>query len=307
MTSGGSGDPENESRTRLVMAGSAIIVIIVVVLGFAIYKVTVGKASPTAAASAAASSDASGNAPGTGSASLQALVSQVTGVPAAALNQVGPGSVQAPPVKISGDPLTSGGKPEVLFVGAEFCPYCAAQRWGMIVALSRFGTFTGLATTHSAVEDGGGNTEPYPNTRTWTFVNARFSSKYLTFTPVETNTNIPDTATGGYTELQSLTKDQKAIVAKYDAPPYIPSANAGAIPFIDFGNRWMIVGASYSPAVLQGLTWAQIAADLSHPSSAVAQGVLGTANVITASICSTTGNQPASACTSAIRGLEKQL
>jgi hypothetical protein len=126
MTSGGTGNPGSESRTRLVIAGSAIIVVIVVVLGFAVYKVTAGKASPAAAASAAASSDASGNAPAAGSASLQTLVSQVTGVPAAALRQVGPGSVQSPPIKINGAPLTSGGKPEVLFVGAEFCPYCAA-------------------------------------------------------------------------------------------------------------------------------------------------------------------------------------
>jgi hypothetical protein len=307
MTSGGTGDPDNESRTRLVIAGSAIMVVIVVVLGFAIYKVTAGKASPIAAASAVASSDASRNTPSPGSASLRALVSQVTSVPQADLNKVGPGSVQTPPVKIGGSPLTSGGKPEVLFVGAEFCPYCAAERWGVIVALSRFGTFTGLATTHSAVEDGAGDTEPYPNTRTWTFVNARFSSKYLAFTSVETNTNIPDPATGGYTALQSLTKDQTAIAAKYDAPPYVPSADAGAIPFIDFGNRWMIVGASYSPAVLQGLTWAQIAADLRDPSSPVAQGVLGTANVITAAICATTSNQPASACTAPIKGLEAQL
>jgi hypothetical protein len=307
MTSGGTGNPDNESRARLVIAASAIIVVIVVVLGFAIYKVTAGKASPKAAASAAASSDASGNAPSPGSASLQALVSQVTGVSVAALNQVGPGCVQAPPVKISGQPLTSGGKPEVLFVGAEFCPYCAAERWGVIVALSRFGTFAGLATTHSAVQDGGGNSEPYPNTRTWTFVHAKFSSKYLAFTPVELNTNIPDPATGGYTALQSLTKDQKAIVAKYDAPPYVPAANAGAIPFIDFANRWITVGASYSPAVLQGLTWAQIAADLHQPSSPVAQGVLGTANALTAVICSTTGNRPASACTTGIKALETRL
>jgi hypothetical protein len=306
MTTSGTEGPDNESRTRLVIAGSAIIVVIVVVLGFAIYKVTAGKASPKAAASAAASSDASGS-PAPGSASLQALVSQVTGVPAATLNQVGTGSVQTPPVKISGPLLTSGGKPEVLFVGAEFCPFCAAERWGIIVALSRFGTFTGLATTHSAVEDGAGNSEPYPNTRTWTFVTARFTSKYLAFTSVETNTNIPDTATGGYTTLQSLTKAQQAIVAKYDAAPYVPAADAGSIPFINFGNKWMIVGASYSPAVLQGLSWAQIAADLSHPASPVAQGVLGTANVMTATICSTTGNQPATVCTPAIRGLEGQL
>ncbi len=34
------------------------------------------------------------------------------------------------------------GKPEVLFVGAEFCPFCAAERWPLIVALSRFGHFS---------------------------------------------------------------------------------------------------------------------------------------------------------------------
>jgi hypothetical protein len=306
MTSGGA-NPDHESRTRLVIAASVIIVIIVVVLGFAIYKVTLGRPSPAAAASAAASTDASGNAPSPGSASLQALVSQVTSVPAAALNKVGPGSVQTPPVKIGGHPLTSDGKPEVLYVGAEFCPYCAAERWAVIVALSRFGTFTGLATTHSAAEDGAGNAEPYPNTRTWTFASARFSSQYLAFTSVETNTNIPDPATGGYTKLQSLTKAQQAIVAKYDAPPYIPAADAGAIPFINFANKRMIVGASYSPSVLQGLTWAQIATDLRDPGSPVAQGVLGAANTIIATICTTTGNLPASACTPAIRGLETHL
>lgn len=28
-----------------------------------------------------------------------------------------------------GHPLTAGGKPEVLYVGTEFCPYCAAENW----------------------------------------------------------------------------------------------------------------------------------------------------------------------------------
>ena len=39
----------------------------------------------------------------------------------------------------------------------------------MIVALSRFGTFSGLAPIRSAAKDGGGNAEPYPLTPTWTF------------------------------------------------------------------------------------------------------------------------------------------
>ena len=40
--------------------------------------------------------------------------------------------------------LTSNGKPEILYIGAEFCPYCAAERWAIAVALSRFGTLSPL-------------------------------------------------------------------------------------------------------------------------------------------------------------------
>ncbi len=38
-------------------------------------------------------------------------------------------------------------------MGAEYCPFCAAQRWAMVNAFSRFGTFTGLTTTHSSSTD----------------------------------------------------------------------------------------------------------------------------------------------------------
>ena len=102
-----------------------------------------------------------------------------------------------------------------------------------------------------------------------TFANASYTSKYLTFTPVEEYTNIPDKSTGGYTTLQTPTAAQQALIQKYDA------ANQGAIPFIDFGNKYMSVGATYNPGVLAGLTWSQIAADLHTPSSPVAKGVLG--------------------------------
>jgi len=69
----------------------------------------------------------------------------------------------------------------------------------------------------------------------------------------------------------------------------------------------MISGASYSPQVLQGKTWAQVAAALHDPSSPIAAGVLGTANQITAAICKLTNNQPASACTPAVKALEAKL
>jgi hypothetical protein len=94
---------------------------------------------------------------------------------------------------------------------------------------------------------------------------------------------------------------QQALIQKYDA------ANQGAIPFIDYGNKFMSVGASYNPGVLSGLSWTQIAGDLSTPSSPVAQGVLGTANYATAAICSLTGDQPATACTPAVKALQAKI
>jgi hypothetical protein len=288
-----------EQRRRLSLAGGAIVVVIAVVLGFIIFSKGHGGSS------------ASGASNGPTGAALTSVVNQATSVPSSALDQVGSGNgqINAKPSAISGNQpvLTSGGKPEMLYVGAEYCPYCAAERWGMIVALSRFGTFSGLATTHSAARDGQGHAEVYPNTPTWTFVHASYTSKYLAFTPVEQYTNIPDPHSGGYTTLQNLTSQQQSLISKYDAPPYVPAQGAGAIPFIDFGNKYLISGASYNPQILDGHTWAQIAAALKTPSSQIAQAVDGTANYITAAICKLTNNQPASACTPVVKSLEGQI
>ena len=278
-----------QRRNRLLLAGGAIVVVVAVALALVLTHHNSGGQAPGSAS------------PGPTGTELASLTTQVTSVPAAALDQVGGGRVTSVPSAITGDPLTSGGKPEMLYIGAEYCPYCAAERWPMIVALSRFGTFTGLATTRSAARNGAGTAEPYPNTATWTFANASFTSSYLTFTSVEEYTNIPDPSTGGYTTLQTPTAEQQALLEKYDA------ANNGAIPFIDFGNRYMSVGASYDPGVLQGLTWSQIATDLHDPTTTVAKSALGAANYITAALCKLTSNKPATACTQAVQALQSKI
>ena len=153
----------------------------------------------------------------------------------------------------------------------------------------------------SAAETARGNAEPYPLTPTWTFAKPAYTSNYLTFTPVEGYTNIPDKSTGFYTPLQTPTAAQVALLNKYDA------AQQGAIPFIDYGNKFVSIGASYNPAVLSGLTWAQIANDLHNPTSPVAQAVLGVANYSTAAVCALTHDQPASACTAVVRGLQSKI
>lgn len=194
---------------------------------------------------------------------------------------------------MSGPPLTSGGKPEVLYIGAEYCPFCAAERWAMIVALSRFGTFSGLSTTHSS------STDTDPNTPTFTFYGSTYTSKYLNFTAVEEQKNYQ--AGGSYAPLQTPTAAEQSLLTRYDT--------GQSIPFLDVGNSYVQVGdlPGFDPSILAGLTWSQIGADLSNPSSPVAQAADGAANYLTAAICKLTGNQPASACTPAVKALEAKL
>ena len=284
-----------EQRRRILIASGSIIVVIAVVVAFIVIK---ANSKPSTSASAP-------NGP-TGAA-LASVVSGVTSVPASTLDKVGSGSFtgEIQTIKPAGTALIANGKPEMLYMGAEYCPYCGAARWAMIVALSRFGTFSGLATVHSASVNGAGDAEPDPNTPTWTFLNAKYTSPYLAFSTVELQTNIPDSSTGSYTLLQTPTKAQEALLTKYDAAPY--TTQAGAIPFMDFGNKYVSIGTPYDPGVLARLSWATIATDLHNPSSPVAKAVDGTANYITAAICKMTGNQPASACTATVKSLESQI
>ena len=284
-------------RRRILIASGSVLVVVLIVVGFIVFK-----------ANNKPSSGNSSNGP-TGAA-LSSVVSQVTSVPASTLDKIGSGSGQVTgkiQTVTGATPLTANGKPEMLYMGAEYCPYCAAERWAMIVALSRFGTFSGLSTVHSASVNGAGAAEPFPNTPTWTFANASYTSQYLSFTSVEMQTNIPDSTTGSYTNLQTPTSAQNALLVKYDAPPYVSAANKGAIPFIYFGGKYVSIGASYDAGVLAGLSWSKIASDLSDPNSTVAKAIGGTANYITAAICKMTGNQPASACTATVQSLEGSL
>jgi Domain of unknown function (DUF929) len=280
-----------EIRNRVLIFSGIAVVVIAVVLSFVVVKMN--------AKSPAVASGVSNGPTGT---ALASVVTDTTSVPASTLDTVGAGSgVTGVPTKITGGtPLTSGGKPEVLYMGAEYCPFCAGERWALVVALSRFGSFSGLSTVHSS------STDQFPNTPTWTFIKSHYTSTYLTFSAVETQSNIP-TSGGSYTTLQTPTSAQQALLTKYDAPPYVSSANAGAIPFVDFGNKYMLSGASYSPQVLQGKSWSQIASALKDPASPIAKAVDGTANYLTATICKLTGNQPASACTPVVKQLEAKF
>lgn len=204
------------------------------------------------------------------------VVQEVTTVSPSVLAEVSTGQGVTPPSKISGSTLTGPtGKPEVFYYGAEYCPYCAAERWAMIVALSRFGTFSDLHQTTSS------STDIYPSTHTFSFYGSSYTSQYVDFVPLEVESY-------NGTALQTPTSAEQQLVTQYN-----PNES---FPFVDIANQYAVVGASYSPQVLSNLTWQQIAGDLFNAQSTVAQNMLGTANYITAAICNATSQQPASVC-----------
>jgi len=271
-----------EQRRRILLASGGVLIVIIVVV-----VLIVVKAGQSPAKAPPAKSDA-------------AIAHELATIPAGTYDAVGAGpsgsNAVSPLRPISALQLTSGGKPEIFYLGAEYCPFCAAERWAIVTALSRFGTFTGLHFIHSTSQDA------YSNTATLDFYGSRYASSYVTFTPVES-----ETVTGA--PLQTPTAGQAKLITKYDAVPYVPASAAGKIPFIDFGGAYVDSGAQYQPSVLGttaaedpshfGLTWAQIAADLRDPHSPVAQNVLGAANRITAAICKLTHGQPGNVCQSA--------
>jgi hypothetical protein len=297
----------SEQRRRIYLAGGSILVVVIVVLAFVLVKLNSNGTAGT-----------SSNGP-TGTA-LSKVVNNVTSVPTTVTDKVAGGAiptamfVSAPTASdvtsmaqtdgsyfatVDGPALTQNGKPEVLFVGSEYCPFCAAQRWSMVNAFSRFGTFTGLTTTHSS------STDTDPNTPTLTFYGSKFTSNYISLTTVELQHNYrignSSSTSVAYAPLQTPTAAEQANMTAYD-----PS---GSIPFIDFGNKYSQVGnlSPLDPTMLDGLTWAQVATDLSNPSSSVGAALIANANYETAAICTLTNNQPATACTPTIQKLETTL
>lgn len=231
-------------------------------------------------------------------------VATLATVPAATFDEVGgtaPGTTLTPPTvaPAGAAALTQAGKPEVLFVGSEFCPFCAAQRWPLVVALLRFGTFSVLHDSVSAADS------VFPSLQTFTFDAVRYSSPYLSFVGVEQYANQvgPD---GTFLPLDSLTPSQAALVAT--AGPQTGAAPAGTTPVTDIGGRMTAVGSGYSPALLAGLSQGQIASQIAAPAPLPMKGdpppaspptgraIVAVANQLTAGICLATGQQPAKVC-----------
>ena len=225
------------------------------------------------------------------------VVFQLTNVPQSTWEAVGKGSVvkNAFTYNAGQPPLGGGnGHPVVLYIGGEYCPYCGAERWAMINALSRFGTFSKLSQTQSYEY----------NIPTFSFYGSSFSSPYVDFVPKEIKGNQVD-STGNYVDLEKLTPDEQQTFKKYDS--------GQNFPFVDIGNLYTGIGASYDLSILldskgNPLSHQAITSALSNPKSTFAQGILGSANYMTAGICSLTNQQPSTVCNSpAIQQIQQAM
>lgn len=187
-------------------------------------------------------------------------------------------------------PLTSHGKPVLLYIGEEGCPYCAEMRWALVLSLMRFGTFSNLAFMTSAYD-----ATDFP---TFTFHGSSYQSSYIVFAPYETlnrGTGTVDTPPSNYS----------SIFSQY-------SVNGG-VPFVDYGGKYYSPGAllpatipgyasyiDYLSALFGTRDWNGVISSINNAKSGgndpLGSLILAGANVITAKICALTGGNPSSIC-----------
>jgi hypothetical protein len=235
--------------------------------------------------------------PATGTYQLPAgAASLVEGVPVSALianarAQLGRGQV-APPEKLppAAPVLNSGGRPEIMFICAEYWYRCAAERWALVMALSKFGTFTTLKGTTSAA------TGASPKTPTFSFYGATYSSTYLTLVTDELETNT-DVGGGEYPLLQPPTTQEMTMMNAWDGPPY--TATTLSLPFAYIGGRFLLTTTQYDASAISQMSFQAAASTMSSGTSAVSRHAEAAAGYLVADICALTRDQPARVCSHA--------
>jgi hypothetical protein len=209
------------------------------------------------------------------------MARNLTQIPAAVWDAAPAGSVARLQLAKGAPPAPK--PPLVLYIGSEYCPYCAALRWPLVAALARFGTFTALELSSSSA------TDAFADTPTLTMLHAHYQSAYLTLQTVELQGNVADSS-GRYPPLQKPTPDQLAVFSRYDPPQ--------SIPFLMIGGRYYLTQSPFSPGLLSGMDWRAVAASLQLGTTPTAQAILATGNEIAAAVCAVDGNAPASVCDS---------
>ncbi len=222
-----------------------------------------------------------------GFAALTSLVTRaITSVPRAAIDAAASQALGSKRIALAGPkierglpPLKQDGKPEFLFATAEPCPFCAVQRWGTILALSRFGTFSHLSLMQS-------DTTESPTVQTFTFYGSRYTSRYVSFVPVELLSYIRHGRK--FKPLQQLSDSQAKLMQQLNT--------TNRLPFSDVANEFVNVNSTVHPRLVGSITWRRLAGSIGRPASISGQAIAGVAEVITAELCGATNGKPRSVC-----------
>lgn len=188
-------------------------------------------------------------------------------------------------VEVSKDTVTRDGKISVFFMGAEYCPFCATERWAIVRALQRFGQWSGLKQTMSAARD-----EPFLNLPTYDFTEATYTSPQVDFVSRETMNR-------EFKPLQKLSKSEEKLVREYNSEKQTP--------FLLVAGRFMQLDAGFTPKILIGHTFRQTETELKKVESEIRKTIDAEASIIAALLC-VSGLPPELCKESAVAELVKQ-
>ena len=180
-----------------------------------------------------------------------------------------------------------GGKSLVYFMGAGFCPFCAAERWAIVKALERFGRWEGLVEDKSA-----GHDEKYLNVPTFNLARAKFSGDAVEFGGKET-------ADRNFEPLQELDDKDYEILDMYNPDQMIP--------FLLVDGQYMQVGTGFSPELIQNMSHDAVKAELEKPDSVIGKAIRAEIDNITALLCKSTGGKGSACNTDGVKALVAKL
>ncbi len=179
------------------------------------------------------------------------VVRAMASLPDAVFDAVGaPPSVDPGLALLTGQPaLSIGGRRPSCTSGAEFCPFCAAQRWALVAALDRFGSFSHLGAASSSDD------EVFPGT----YVLVRRDHLPEPLRRLRLGRGDRGPALGPcprrVPQAPRPTPLEWALVRRYDTAPFVPGT--GTLPFVDVNNRLVESGSGigFSPGVLRASRW----------------------------------------------------
>jgi thiol-disulfide isomerase/thioredoxin len=268
-------EDSNNRHSRWAWAGLGMVALVIV----AVVVVFLTRGNGGDGSSEAVATTASASVPaGTQAAGTQPPASAAS----AALGQVR---------RESGEPLVEAGKPVVFFMGAEWCPFCASERWALVQATSRFGKWSGLGELLSR-----SGQDYFPPLPTYDLTRATYTSPYIELRHKEL-------ATVSGEPLQKLDSFEEGLVDEYDT--------RGSVPFLfaSGADGRYTVELGFSPTLLEGRDYAELHREVATgaPTPGV-EAIDGQTEAITALICKLDRQQPASVCaTGSIPALEAAL